>query len=222
MITVADVQAFLPDLLRATTITLSLTFIAFAIALVLGLVLALGRISTSPIFRIPTTVVVEVIRGTPLVFQLFWVYYVMPFWGVRLEPFPAAVIALSLNYSCYMSEVYRAGIQSIDRGQIEAALSLGMRYRLLMRRIVLPQAIPVVIPPLGNYLISMFKDTSLASIVTLREIMFQGEILAASTFKHVPIFIIAGVIYLLLSYPASLAVQRLERQYKVRRQRALA
>lgn len=217
MITLTDITEFLPDLLRATVITLQLTAIAFALAVVLGLALALARISTTRLARFPATALVEFLRGTPLIFQLFTVYYVLPSVGVQFDPFPAAVIALSLNYAAYMSEVYRAGILSVDRGQIRAARALGMSYPLLMRRIVLPQAFIVVVGPLGNYLISMFKDTSLASIVTLKELMFQGEILAATTFKQVPIFLIVGVVYFAMSYPASLAVQALERRLKTRR-----
>lgn len=220
MLSLADIQEFLPDLLRATVVTLELTFFSFVLAIVFGLVLALARISTHRVARYPATAVVEFLRGTPLIFQLFTVYYVLPvLMGLNLEPFTAAVIALSLNYSAYMSEVYRAGIISIDRGQIKAARSLGMQYSLLMRRIVLPQAFTVVIGPLGNYLISMFKDTSLASIVTLKEVMFQGEILSASTFRAVPVFLLVGAIYFAMSYPASLGVQALERRLKTRRRR---
>jgi polar amino acid transport system permease protein len=221
VITVADFGEFLPDLLRATVVTLELTFISFALAMVVGLILALARLSTKRSARLPATIVVEFFRGTPLIFQLFVAYYVLPSFGIRLEAFAAAVIALSLNYSAYMSEVYRAGIQSIDRGQIRAGLSLGMQYPLLMRRIILPQAFRVVIGPLGNYLISMFKDTSLASIVTLKELMFQGEMLAAATYRSVPIFILVGGVYLTLSYPSSLAIQALERRLKTRRRRPL-
>ncbi|MHB8891939.1 MAG: amino acid ABC transporter permease [Candidatus Limnocylindrales bacterium] len=222
MITVADVGEFLPDLLRATAVTLQLTIISFVLAMVVGLVLALARLSTKRYARLPATIVVEFFRGTPLIFQLFVAYYVLPSFGLRLEAFVAAVIALSLNYSAYLSEVYRAGIQSIDRGQVRAGLSLGMQYPLLMRRIILPQAFRVVIGPLGNYLISMFKDTSLASIVTLKELMFQGEILAAATYRSVPIFILVGAVYLALSYPSSLGIQALERRLKTRRRRPVA
>lgn len=219
MITFADFGEFMPDLLRAAVVTVQLTVIAFALAMVGGLILALARISTHRLFRFPATILVEFLRGTPLIFQLFCVYYVLPSVDIRLDPFPAAVIALSLNYSAYMSEVYRAGILSVDRGQIKAARALGMQYPLLMRRIVLPQALLIVIGPLGNYLISMFKDTSLASIVTLKELMFQGEILSATTFKSVPIFLLVGLVYFALSYPASLGVQALERRLKTRRRR---
>jgi polar amino acid transport system permease protein len=219
VITFADFGEFMPDLLRAAVVTVQLTVIAFALAMVGGLILALARISTHRLFRFPATILVEFLRGTPLIFQLFCVYYVLPSVDIRLDPFPAAVIALSLNYSAYMSEVYRAGILSVDRGQIKAARALGMQYPLLMRRIVLPQALLIVIGPLGNYLISMFKDTSLASIVTLKELMFQGEILSATTFKSVPIFLLVGLVYFALSYPASLGVQALERRLKTRRRR---
>jgi polar amino acid transport system permease protein len=160
---------------------------------------------------------VEFLRCTPLLFQLFAVYYMLPSFGLRFDAFPAAVAAISMNFSAYMSEVYRAGIQSVDKGQIKAARALGMQYPLLMRRIVIPQAIRVVVGPLGNYLISMFKDTSLASIVTVKELMFQGQILSSLTFKPVPIFIMVGLIYFSLSYPASLGVQAVERRLKTRR-----
>jgi polar amino acid transport system permease protein len=222
VITIADFGQFMPDLLRAAVVTVQLTVISFALAMVGGLVLALARISTHRLLRFPATALVEFLRGTPLIFQLFCVYYVLPSFGIQLDPFPAAVIALSLNYSAYMSEVYRAGILSVDRGQIKAARALGMQYPLLMRRIVLPQALLVVIGPLGNYLISMFKDTSLASVVTLKELMFQGEILSATTFKAVPIFLLVGLVYFALSYPASLGVQALERRLKTRRRRPVA
>jgi polar amino acid transport system permease protein len=217
LITLDDVQAYLPILLQATAVTLQLTFISFVLALVVGLTLALARVSTKRYARVPATIFVEFFRGTPLIFQLFVAYYVLPSFGIRLEAFVAAVLALSCNYSAYMSEVYRAGIQSIDRGQVRAGLSLGMQYPLLMRRIILPQAVRTVIGPLGNYLISMFKDTSLASIVTLNELMFQGEKLAAATYHSVPIFILVGMVYLALSYPSSLGIQALERRMKSRR-----
>lgn len=217
LITWQDVKEFLPDLLKATRITLLLTFASFACALAGALVLALMRMAPSVVVRIPARAVVEVFRGTPLIFQLFFAYFVMPSIGIRLSPIAAAIIALTLNYSAYMSEVYRAGIQAVDVGQVEAARALGMRPATVMGRIVLPQAVRIVLPPIGNYFVAMFKDTALASVVTVNELLFQGEQAGASTFKIVPIFLMIGAIYFVISFPASVAVQRLDRRLNTRR-----
>ena len=210
-----EILEFMPGLLMGARITVILTFLVMFLGLVWGLVLALGRLSRSPILRLLSRAYVEIIRGTPLLLQLFYVYYVLPFAGVKFDPFTAGTIALSANYAAYLSEVYRAGIQAIDRGQIEASLSLGMSRALLMRRIVLPQAVRIILPPIGNYFISLFKDTSLVSIITLRDLMFSGEIMAASTFKDFEIFTTIAVVYLIICFPSSLAATWLERQLKV-------
>ena len=154
-------------------------------------------------------------RGTPCLLQLFYIYFVLPAFGIRFDPFMAGVIGLSVNYSAYLSEVYRAGIIAVPRGQLEAAHALGMSRAKMMRLIILPQAIRVVVPPLGNYFISLFKDTSLVSIVTVKELMFTGQIIAATNFQYFTIFTIIGIIYLSLSYPGSLFVSYLERRMKV-------
>jgi len=182
---------------------------------VFGLIIALMRISHSRALRIISTVYVEVIRGTPCLLQLFYIYFVLPAFGIRLDPFPAGVAGLSVNYSAYLSEVYRAGIIAVPHGQIEASHALGMSRALMMRLIILPQAIRVVVPPLGNYFISLFKDTSLVSIVTVKELMFTGQIIAATNFQYFTIFTIIGIIYFSLSYPSSLFVGYLERRMKV-------
>jgi ABC-type amino acid transport system permease subunit len=125
------------------------------------------------------------------------------------------VIGLTVNYAAYLSEVYRAGIQAVARGQVEAALSLGMSRAKMMRLVILPQAIRIVVPPLGNYFISLFKDTALVSTITVRELIFTGQIIAANNFQYFTIFSIAGMIYLGLSYPGSLGVQYLERRMRI-------
>lgn len=210
-----EILGFMPGLLMGARITVILTFLVMFLGLAWGLALALGRLSRFPILRLLSRAYVEIIRGTPLLLQLFYVYYVLPFAGIKFEPFTAGTIALSANYAAYLSEVYRAGIQAVDRGQIEASLSLGMSRALLMRRIVLPQAIRIILPPIGNYFISLFKDTSLVSIITLRDLMFSGEIMAASTFKDFEIFTTIAVIYLVICFPSSIAVTWLERKLKV-------
>ena len=206
---------YLPDLLFAAVISVELTVCVMLIGLVFGLVIALMRLSRSRTLRIISTAYVEVIRGTPCLLQLFYIYFVLPAFGIRFEPFAAGVIGLAVNYSAYLSEVYRAGILAVPRGQLEASQALGMSRRLMMRLIILPQAIRVVVPPLGNYFISLFKDTSLVSIVTVKELMFTGQIIAATNFQYFTIFTIIGIIYLTLSYPSSLFVQYLERRMKV-------
>jgi len=127
----------------------------------------------------------------------------------------AGVIGLSINYSAYLAEVYRAGIAAVPRGQIEAAKALGMSRRKMLRLIVLPQAIRVVIPPLGNYGISLFKDTSLVSIVTVKELIFTGQIISSTNFQYATVFTIIGAIYLAFSYPSALLVRWLERRMNV-------
>jgi len=206
---------YLPDLLQGALISVELTFAVMALSLVFGLIVALARMARLRSIRFMATTYVEVIRGTPCLLQLFYIYFVLPAFGVRLPPFTAGVIGLTVNYSAYMSEVYRAGIQAVAKGQLEAAQALGMSRSLMMRLIILPQAIRIVVPPLGNYFISLFKDTSLASSITLRELLFTGQIISATNYQYFTIFTIIGVIYLALSYPGSLAVQALERRMKI-------
>jgi len=206
---------YLPDLLRGAWISVELTLSVMALSLVFGLIVALARMTRVRPVRVAATVYVEVIRGTPALLQLFYIYFVLPAFGIRLPPFEAGMIGLTINYAAYLSEVYRAGIEAVAKGQLEAAQALGMSRTLTMRLVILPQAIRIVVPPLGNYFISLFKDTALASIITVKELLFTGQIIAATNFQYFTIFTIIGVIYLALSYPGSLAVQYLERRMKI-------
>jgi polar amino acid transport system permease protein len=206
---------YLPELLRGALVSVELTFCVMLISLVFGLIIALMRVSHLAVMRTISTFYVEVVRGTPCLLQLFYIYFVLPAFGIRFDPFIAGVVGLSVNYSAYLSEVYRAGIAAVPRGQLEASQALGMSRRLMMRLVILPQAIRVVVPPLGNYFISLFKDTSLVSIVTVKELMFTGQIIAATNFQYFTIFTIIGIIYLTLSYPGALFVGYLERRMKV-------
>jgi ectoine/hydroxyectoine ABC transporter permease protein EhuD len=206
---------YLPELLHGALVSVELTFCVMLISLVFGLIVALMRISRSRLLRILSTTYVEAIRGTPCLLQLFYIYFVLPAFGIRFDPFMSGVIGLSVNFSAYLSEVYRAGIVAVPRGQLEASQALGMSRPMMMRLIILPQAIRVIVPPLGNYFISLFKDTSLVSIVTVKELMFTGQIIAATNFQYFTIFTIIGIIYLSLSYPGSLFVSYLERRMKV-------
>jgi len=206
---------YLPALLQGALVSVELTLTVMAFALVLGLVVALARMTRVRPIRTAATFYIEVIRGTPCLLQLFYIYFVLPAFGVRLPAFTAGVIGLTINYAAYLSEVYRAGIQAVAKGQLEAAQALGMSRSLMMRLIILPQAIRIIVPPLGNYFISLFKDTALASIITVKELLFTGQIIAAVNFQYFTIFTIIGMIYLALSYPGSLGVQYLERRMKI-------
>src|SRR5690242_9805633 len=192
----AAIPGMLPDLLMGLRVTVIATIVIMAIALVVALPVALARMSHNPLLRAPSTVYVQVLRGTPVLLQLFYLYYVLPFAGIRLEPWTAGVVGMSAAYSAYLSEIYRAGIEAIDRGQTEAALSLGMSRVEVMRIVVLPQAFRIIIPPIGNMFVGLFKDTSLLSSLTVHELMFQGQLLAAITFRHITIFTVIAILYL--------------------------
>jgi polar amino acid transport system permease protein len=208
-----DLARWAPDLLEGVKLTVALTLASMAIALVFGLLLALARRRPpKSAMNIAATVFVELIRGTPLLLQLFYIFYVFPFFGIRLGNIEAGILGLAINYGAYLSEVFRAGIEAVDKGQWEAAQALGMADRLTMALVILPQAIRIVIPPIGNYFISLFKDTALVSTISISELMFSGQLLAAETFKYLQIYSIVFMIYLAISYPASLGVKWLERR----------
>ncbi len=207
----ADAIAWAPDLLDGLKVTVLLTFASMALAMLLGLLLALGRIRqrSSAIYWM-STVFVELIRGSPLLLQLFYIYYVFPFVGIRMPPIVSGILGLMINYGAYLSEVFRAGILAVDRGQWEAADAIGLRHGLILRLVVLPQAIRIVLPPVGNYFISLFKDTALVSTISIGELIFRGQLIAADTFKYLQVYTIIFIIYVAISIPASLGVKALE------------
>jgi His/Glu/Gln/Arg/opine family amino acid ABC transporter permease subunit len=192
-------------------LTIELTFVVIVLSLVFALLVALGGMSRFRPLRWLVKAYIEVIRGTPLLLQLVYIYYVLPEVGIRLNAFTAGVIGLTLNYSAYISEVYRSGIQAIGRGQHDAAAALGMTGPLAMRRIVLPQAIRIVIPTLGNYFIGLFKDTALCSVVSIQEVLFTAQIIAAQSFQYFTLYTVVGVMYFCVSFPAARLVGYLER-----------
>ena len=212
----------LPALLEGLKITVELTFIVLAISLGLGIFVALSRLSKSRVLSTVTGFYVDFMRATPLLLQLIYIYFVLPTIGIRPDPFVAGVVGLSLNYTAYLSEVYRSGIQAIPRGQLDAAAALGMRPSLTMRRVVLPQAIRIVIPPLGNYFVALFKDTSLVSALTLQELLFSGQIIISRTYDYFTIYTMVLVLYLLVGYPALIFVRYLEKLTKAGYRRRLS
>jgi len=205
-----DMIAFLPSLLHGAMLTIAVSLLAFGLALVFGLAIGIARISRLVPLRVVVACYIQFIRGTPLLLQLFFIYYVLPYVGIVLTPFVSGALGLTLNYAAYMAEVFRSGIQAIPKGQWEAGQSVGMSRRLLMRRIILPQAFRIIIPSIGNFFVSIFKDSALVSVITMRDLMFSGQLLASATYKHFEIFAEVAVIYFLISYPTAKFVEWIE------------
>lgn len=199
----------------AITKTIPLTVISFVIGIVIALAVALGRLSSKRVLTNIARFYISVIRGTPLLVQLFIVFYALPQLGVKIDPWPAAIIAFSLNVGGYAAEIIRSAIQSIPKGQWEAAETIGLNYAGSLRRIILPQATRVAVPPLSNTLISLLKDTSLASTILVTELLRQSQIIAARTFDFLALYTTAAVYYwvicLVLSFGQSRVERRLER-----------
>lgn len=203
---------FLPILLKGAVVTIEITFCSFILSTLLGLLLALMRVSSNKLASRAAATFINVIRGLPIIVQLFYIYFVLPDLGVRLSAFQAGFIGLGIAYSVYQAENFRAGIQAIDHGQIEAAQSIGMRGALIMRRVVLPQAFKIALPPYGNTLVMMLKDSSLASTITVAEMTRAGQLIASSTFQNMTVFTLVALLYLGLSLPLVYGLRRLERR----------
>jgi cystine transport system substrate-binding protein len=196
----------------AITKTIPLTIISFAIGLVIALAVALARLSPNVVLTNVARFYISIIRGTPLLVQLFIVFFALPEFGVKIDPFPAAVIAFSLNVGGYAAEIIRSAIQSIPRGQWEAAETIGLNYVGALRRIILPQATRVAVPPLSNTLISLVKDTSLASTILVTELLRQAQIIAAPTFEFFALYGTAAVYYWVICLVLSFGQARFERR----------
>ncbi|MGA5541565.1 ABC transporter permease subunit [Mycobacterium sp. NPDC051198] len=196
----------------ALTMTIPLTIISFAIGLVIALAVALARLSPNMVLSNIARFYISIIRGTPLLVQLFIVFFALPEFGVKIDPFPAAVIAFSLNVGGYAAEIIRSAIQSIPKGQWEAAETIGLNYTGTLRRIVLPQAARVAVPPLSNTLISLVKDTSLASTILVTELLRQAQIIAAPTFEFFALYGTAAIYYWVICLVLSFGQSRLERR----------
>jgi His/Glu/Gln/Arg/opine family amino acid ABC transporter permease subunit len=202
---------FLAVILDGAVTTVEVTVGALILAIVVGLIVALVRIGGGPASKLAVAYI-EFLRGTPVLAQLFILYFGLVEVGlVTLEPLQAAVLGLGLNGGAYLAEVFRAGIQAIHREQVEAALSLGLTPLNAMRRVILPQAFRIVLPPIGNFSIGLLKDTAVVSAVAAPEIMFRARQLTTETFQSGQIYLIAALVYLGLSLPLSQVVRRLER-----------
>jgi polar amino acid transport system substrate-binding protein len=199
-------------LLMAAGMTVALAVTAMPIAVLIGLLLALARLFGHRIVQFLSTLYVELVRGTPLVLQLYVIFFLLPEIGISIHAFWAAVLGLAINYSAYEAEIYRAGLQAIPAGQMEAALSLGMSRGLALRRIIVPQATRLVIPPVTNDFIALFKDTAVCSVITVVELSKQYSIQARSTGAVIELGLLTAGIYFAMSYPLSILAGRLERR----------
>jgi len=198
--------------LQGAGITILVSALSIVFATLLAVLGALGRLSANPIANAAASFYVSLFRGTPLLLQIYFIYFGLPQVGIVLPAIPAGVTALSLNYGAYMTEIFRAGIQAVPPGQREAAEALGIPERLVMRRIVLPQAVRIVIPAIGNDFIAMLKDSSLVSIITVHETLFMAQRIGRSAFEPLAALIIAGAVYWTLTIIFSFFQERLERR----------
>ncbi|MBI1901521.1 MAG: ABC transporter permease subunit [Planctomycetia bacterium] len=219
--------AYFPKFAIAASVTVLLSIISMPLAILIGLLVSIVRMWSSPVLggsgrttwlgrlaRAPFTIYVELVRGSPLAFQLFVVFFVLPEIGIRIPPFWSGVIALAINYSAYEAEIFRLGLQAIPKGQIEAALALGMPRMLAVRRIILPQAVRLVIPATANDFIALFKDTAVCSVIAVEELSKQYSMAAKSTTLFLEMAVMASVLYLSMSYPLSLLATFLEKKLK--------
>ncbi|NVK32958.1 MAG: amino acid ABC transporter permease [Rhodobacteraceae bacterium] len=198
---ISKAELYLPVLMQGVYLTILVTLGGFILSTILGMVLAFMRVSGIRPLSAISRVYVIVVRGIPALVTLFYIYFVFPDLGLSLTAVHAAILGLGIAYSPYMAEVFRSGIEAIDNGQSEAALSIGMGWGMVMRRVILPQAIKVALPPYGSTMIMVLKDSSLASTITVADLSLQGKLLASSTFENTTIFTLVALLYLAMSLP---------------------
>jgi polar amino acid transport system permease protein len=209
---IADSIHFLPLLLAGAGITILLTGCSLILSILLGFLWSILRMSRYAVLRIPAEIIIHGVRGIPILVQLFYVYFVLPDLGIRLNAFVSGVVALGLAYSVYQAENFRAGFTSIDPSLMEAAHSLGMSEATIMRRVRLPLALRVILPPFGNTAIMLLKDSSIASTITVAELTRAGQLIAVSTFKNMTVYTLVALLYLAMSLPLSYFTRTLERR----------
>ena len=202
----------IPQMLEGSIVTAQVFLITIVLSIPLGVLLSLGRVSSITLLQKVIGLYVWLLRGTPLMLQLFFVYYALPAVGIRLDDFEAALVAFVLNYAAYFCEIFRAGIQSVPKGQYEAARTLGMNYVQTMRRIILPQVFRLILPPVSNETITLVKDTSLVYVLAMNDLMRTTRNLVQRDFDITP-FLVAGVFYLLATLVLTMLFERLEKRF---------
>ena len=206
----------MPLLIEGALVTVKITALSVAFGIIIGLFAGIARISSFWPVRALAAVYVDFIRGTPLLVQIFLMYFALPVvTGMRIDPFVAAITACSVNSGAYVAEIFRAGIQSIDDGQMEAGRSLGMTWIQTMRYIIVPQAFKRVIPPLGNEFIALLKDSSLVSVIGFEELTRRGQLIIARTYGSLEIWVSVAILYLIMTLTISRLVAYLERRFDV-------
>ena len=204
----------MPLLLAGAGVTIEITAIAVGLGFIFGLITSVCRLSGVKVLQVIAVCYVNIIRGTPMLVQIFLIYFALPMViGERINPFVAAVAACSINSGAYVSEIFRAGIQSVDKGQMEAGRSLGLSWMQTMRYVILPQAFKHVIPPLGNEFISMTKETSLVSVIGFEELTRRGQLIIAKTYGSFEIWLTVAAIYLVMTLTIARLVSYLERRF---------
>ena len=208
------IEHALPMLLVGAGVTIEITAVSVAIGFLIGLFVGIARICQVKILRIIATIYADCIRGTPLLVQIFLIYFALPIvTGQRVEPFVAAVAACGINSGAYVSEIFRAGIQAIDVGQMEAGRSLGLSWWQTMYYVILPQAVRNILPPLGNEFIAMLKDSSLVSVIGFEELTRRGQLIIARTYASFEIWLAVALIYLLMTFVVARLTGILERRF---------
>lgn len=206
----------MPVLLRGLAVTVKATLIGTLLAAALGLFWAVARRSKLRAINWPVAATVEFIRSTPVLVQIYFLFYVLPEFGISMTPLLTGIIALGIHYSGFMSEVYRAGIEGVDRGQWEAATALNMNRRQTWLKVILPQAIPPIVPALGNYFVAMFKDTPMLSAITVLELLQSAKIIGSETFRYLEPLTMAGIFFLVCSVMAAGLIRWTERRLRVK------
>jgi polar amino acid transport system permease protein len=204
-----------PFILAGVPVTIFISAVSIAVAIALATVGALCRLSSNAILNGAASFYVSVFRGTPLLLQILFMYLALPQAGIVLDPLPTAIVALGLNYGAYMTEIFRAGIEGVPHGQVEAAQSLGMTGRTSFRRIVLPQAFRIVTPAIGNDFIAMLKDSSLAYVVGVQELLWRAQAAGRPTFQSMQTILVAALVYWLMTILFTLVQNRLERRMSI-------
>ena len=206
----------LPLLLEGAAVTIKITALSVGFGFIIGMLVGVARLSKTRLLKWLAMIYIDFIRGTPLLVQIFLIYFALPMiTGTRIDPFIAAITACSINSGAYIAEIFRAGIQSIDKGQIEAGRSLGLNWFQTMRYVVMPQAFKRIIPPLGNEFIAMLKDSSLVSVIGFEELTRRGQLIIAKTYSSFEIWMAVAILYLIMTLTISRLVAYLERRYNV-------
>lgn len=207
-------QRYLPLYFRGAGYTISLSFFAVILGVLIGSFLALMKMSHKKWLSKPANAYIQVIRGTPLLVQLFIIYYGLLMINIELPDFVSGVLTVSLNSAAYIAEIIRAGIQAVDKGQMEAARSMGMSHNMAMQKIIYPQAIKNILPALGNEFITLMKESSIISVVGMRDLMFNAQVVYGATYKPFTPFVLAAIFYFMMTSVANKALELLERRLK--------